>query len=85
MGYVSPQQFAHDRSVSVDAVLRNEFDFRGYPYRHIVLLGVPAGLSGNVVPPLLAAIERLAQFGWELVNVTSVSNQHRLHAFMRLR
>jgi len=32
-----------------------------------------------------SAIEHLSQFGWELVNVTSTINQHRLDAFMRLR
>lgn len=34
-------------------------------------------------PALMAAVEHLSHYGWELVNVTSVGEGHNLYAAMR--
>ncbi|MEH1102034.1 hypothetical protein [Micromonospora sp. CPCC 205561] len=84
MAHVTPQQLAQARAVGADAVLRNEVDFRGYPYRHLALVA-RAGFADNPVTQLLAAVEYLSQYGWELVNVTAASGSSQLYAFIRLR
>lgn len=82
MSFVSPQQLAQDRVVDVDAVLNGRIDLRAYPYRHLMLLA-RHGFLRSGWPQLMAGVEHLSNYGWELVNVTSVGEGHNLYAAMR--
>ncbi|MEU4566203.1 hypothetical protein [Micromonospora sp. NPDC023956] len=81
---VTPQQLAQTRVVASDAVLRNEVDFRGYPHRHLAVVGRPKLMNSNITQ-LLEAVEYLCQFGWELVNITPGTGSHLFYAFLRRR
>jgi hypothetical protein len=83
MAALTPQKLAQTRIIDVDALSRNEVDLRAYPHRHLALLVKPGLTSGSGVSRLLEGVEYLAQFGWELVNVTDVSRNQFLYAFLR--
>jgi hypothetical protein len=82
MSPVTPPQLAQTRIVSAEAVLGNEVDFRGYPYRHLAIVAKPR-LTNSGVTQLLEAVEYLGHYGWELVNVTPGGGSHLLYAFLR--
>ncbi|WP_229399169.1 hypothetical protein [Micromonospora okii] len=84
MSPVTPQQLAQTRLVPADAVLRNEVDFRGYPYHHLAIVGRPR-FTGSGVTELLEAVEYLSYYGWDLVNVTPGGSGQLLYAFLRRR
>jgi hypothetical protein len=69
----TPQEIAHKRTVSAEAVLTGRVDLRAYPHRHLTVLA-----TGYNVPAMLtevmASAEHLSQWGWELVNVANVGN-----------
>ena len=82
MSLVSPQQLAQERVVTADAILGGRVDLRAYPHRHLVVTAKHSwGRSG--FRPLMEAVEHLSNYGWELVNVTSVGDGHHLYAAMR--
>ncbi|MEU2700987.1 hypothetical protein [Micromonospora aurantiaca (nom. illeg.)] len=82
MALVPPQKLAQDRMVSADAVLGGQVDLRAYPYRHLMVIARHKwGSSG--FPPLMAAVEHLSNYGWDLVNVLSVGDGHHVYAAMR--
>ncbi|SBT49493.1 hypothetical protein [Micromonospora auratinigra] len=82
MSFVSPQQLAQDRVVNAKAVLAGEVDLRAYPYRHLVVLARHSWTSSGF-PTLMAAVEHLSNYGWEMINLTSVGEGHNLYAAMR--
>ncbi|BCL14773.1 hypothetical protein [Micromonospora sagamiensis] len=84
MANVTPQQLAQTRIVVADAVLRNEVDFRGYPHRHVAVVGRPKFMNSNITQ-LLEAVEYLGHYGWELVNITPGTGSHLFYAFLRRR
>ncbi|NBE82239.1 MULTISPECIES: hypothetical protein [Micromonospora] len=84
MAPVTPQKLAQTRVLDVDALARNEVDLRAYPHRHLALLARP-GMTNSGVTRLMEGVEYLSQFGWELVNVTDVSRNQFLYAFLRRR
>lgn len=75
MAVNTAQVLARTRFAYADAVLRNEVDFRGYPHRHVAIAAVPR-LGGRSITTLLEAVEYLARYGWELVDVTAADNSH---------
>ncbi|MFF4891785.1 hypothetical protein [Micromonospora chersina] len=82
MSLVSPQQLAQERVVSADVILEGRADLRAYPHRHLVVAAKHSwGRSGW--RSLMEAVEHLSNYGWELVNVTSVGDGHLLYAAMR--
>jgi hypothetical protein len=84
MSPTTPQKLAQTRVLDVDALARNEVDLRAYPHRNLALMVQP-GLTGSGVTRLLEGVEYLTQYGWELVNVTGVSRNQFLYAFLRRR
>ncbi|WDZ85925.1 hypothetical protein [Micromonospora cathayae] len=80
MAPVTPQQLAQTHIVPADAVLRNEVDYRGYPHRHLAVAARP-GLTHSGLTQLMAAVEYLCPYGWELVNVSSGNSL--FYAFLR--
>ncbi|SCF42904.1 hypothetical protein [Micromonospora mirobrigensis] len=84
MSLVSPQQLAEERVVTADALLGGRVDLRAYPHRHLMVT-TPHLWRRPGFPALMAAVEYLSQYGWELVNVTSVGEGHHLYAAMRRR
>ncbi|SCE76397.1 hypothetical protein GA0074696_0698 [Micromonospora purpureochromogenes] len=82
MAFVTPPQLAQSRSVGADSILRGEVDLRAYPFRHLAVSARP-GFMGNSVTQLMEAVEHLSNYGWELVNVASVTGSHFLYAFLR--
>ncbi|MFF5176341.1 hypothetical protein ACFY3U_27490 [Micromonospora sp. NPDC000089] len=82
MALVPPQKLAQERVLSADAVLGGQVDLRAYPHRHLMITARHSwGRSG--FRPLMEAVEHLSNYGWELVNVTSVGEGHNLYAAMR--
>jgi hypothetical protein len=79
----SPEWIAQHRLVSAMAVLENRVDLRSYPHR---LLGVSSerGVGGDRVMYAIAAAEVLERFGWELVTMTTVSDNN-VYAVLRRR
>jgi hypothetical protein len=82
MAPVTAQQLAQTRIVGAEAVLRNEVDFRGYPHRHLAVVARPR-LGNSNTTQLLAAVEHLCRYGWELVNVTTGPGGTLFYAFLR--
>ncbi|HEY0696294.1 MAG TPA: hypothetical protein VGD43_00610 [Micromonospora sp.] len=80
--HVTPERLAQARVVSADSILHNLVDLRGYPHRHLAVT-CPPEFGGGRISKLLAAVEYLGHFGWELVNVTEVSST--VYAFLRRR
>lgn len=84
MAPVTAQQLAQKRMAPADVVLRNEVDFRGYPYRHLAVASRPRFMDSGVTQ-LLEAVEYLSQYGWELVSIASTHGSQLLYAFLRRR
>jgi hypothetical protein len=82
MSLVPPQKLAEDRVVDAKAVLAGEVDLRVYPYRHLVVMARHSW-TNNGFPSLMAAVEHLSNYGWEMLNLTSVGEGHYLYAAMR--
>ncbi len=82
MSFVSPEKLAQDRVVDAKAVLGGECDLRAYPFRHLVVQARHSWTS-NGFPTLMAAVEHLSHYGWEMINLTSVGEGHFLYAAMR--
>ncbi|MEV0730285.1 transcriptional regulator [Polymorphospora sp. NPDC050346] len=82
----TPDKIAKTRTVSADAILRNQVDLRGYPFRHVSVVA-RYGFSGGTSPvtEVLMAVEVLQQAGWELVNVSEFSNGRFVHGIVRRR
>ncbi|WBB78406.1 hypothetical protein O7606_19555 [Micromonospora sp. WMMD882] len=82
MAPVTAQQLAQTRLVPADAVLRQEVDFRSYPYRHVAVVA-RAKFGKSNATQLLEAVEYLGQYGWTLVNVTTGPGGHLFYALLR--
>jgi len=66
--------------IAASAVLNNQIDLRGYPYRYLSVFN-SARWRGDAMHELLAAVEVLSQQGFDLVNIfQSTSGQN--HAVM---
>lgn len=83
-GYESPELIAQRRLVDAMAILNNQVDLRGYPYRHLGLVS-ERGRGPERVMYAIAAAEVLDRFGWELVNIAEFFNGSAVYAFMRRR
>ena len=68
--------------VSADAVRDGRIDLRVYPYRHLVVTA-RRGWGHSGFQPLLEAVEHLSNYGWELVNISSIGDGHELYAVIR--
>lgn len=77
-------QIARTRTVTAAAVLENRADLRAYPYRHLAVVA-RHGVGGNAVTEVVAAVEVLTRFGWELVNVAEFGASRMVYAFLRRR
>jgi len=78
----SPEAIVLTRRVSAEAILDNRVDLGGYPYRHLVVVGLRR-LGLDRVSSVIAAVEVLDRFGWELVNVAELGGY--VCAFLRRR
>jgi hypothetical protein len=80
----SPEEIVQTRQVSVGAVLEGRADLRDYHYRHLAVLS-----DGSVEPErlarLMAAVEHLDAYGWELVTMSPSTDARRLIAIVRRR
>jgi len=74
---------AQRRLVDAMAVLENKVDLRGYPHRYLGVV-CDRGRSTERVTYVIAAVEILDRFGWDLVNVTEFFD-HSAYAFLRRR
>ncbi|MEU8070933.1 hypothetical protein [Micromonospora sp. NPDC048169] len=82
MSLIPPHQIAQERTVDADAVLGGQVDLRAYPHRHLMIVTRHRwGRSG--LPLLLAAVEHLSNYGWDLVNVLALSEGPAVYAVMR--
>lgn len=60
------------RLFHAQALLRNEINLDGYPFRHVCLSSLGAGMSYNAkLDVVLAAVELLEPRGWELVSIST--------------
>lgn len=82
MSLISPQQLAQERVVSAETILGGRVDLRAYPHRHLVVTARHSWRRSGF-QPLLEAVEHLSNYGWELVNVTSIGDGHQLYAAVR--
>lgn len=72
MGALQPPMLPRPpRLFHAQALLRNEVNLDGYPFRYVCLSSVGAGMSYNSkLDVVLAAVEVLEPRGWELVSVS---------------
>jgi hypothetical protein len=78
-----PATVARTLTVTASQVLARTFDPQQYPHQHLAVVEAPMlGGPQSVLPTVMAAAETLAAFGWELVNLTLVSDR-TLCAVMR--
>ncbi|MFI7430910.1 hypothetical protein ACIBPB_28340 [Micromonospora sp. NPDC049836] len=82
MSMIPPERLARERVVSAEAVLDGRLDLRVYPYRHLVVTA-RRGWGHSGFQPLLEAVEHLCNYGWELVNITTIGDGHQLYAAIR--
>ncbi|KKK05067.1 hypothetical protein [Micromonospora sp. HK10] len=82
MSMIPPERLARERMVSADAVRDGRIDLRVYPYRHLVVTA-RRGWGHSGFQPLLEAVEHLSNYGWELVNISSIGDGHELYAVIR--
>lgn len=83
MSSETPEQVAHKRMISARTILENRADLRTYPHRHLAV--VSQLMTGGVgISQVLAAVEILDRFGWDLVNVSEMTGQ-QVYAFLRRR
>ncbi|GLZ09183.1 hypothetical protein Acsp03_66490 [Actinomadura sp. NBRC 104412] len=68
----TPQEIAQKRTVTADALLSGSVDLRMYPHRHVAV--VSHGNAAMSLTGVIAAVEYLCQWGWELVSLTNVGN-----------
>ncbi|WP_144122487.1 transcriptional regulator [Catellatospora sichuanensis] len=83
MSSETPELVAHKRMISARTVLENRADLRAYPHRHLAIVSQLMA-AGEGVTQLLAAVEILDRFGWDLVNVSELTGR-QVYAFMRRR
>ncbi|MDR7321861.1 MULTISPECIES: transcriptional regulator [Catenuloplanes] len=80
----TPEEIVATRQVSAGAVLEGRADLRAYHYRHLAVLS-----DGTVEPErlarLMAAVEHLDAYGWELVTLSPSTDARRLIAILRRR
>ncbi|MET7468909.1 hypothetical protein ACFYON_18560 [Micromonospora sp. NPDC005686] len=82
MSLIPPQKLAQERVVSADAIVGGRVDLRLYPHRHLVI-ACATSWGRKSFQPLMEAIEHLSNYGWELINITSVGESSILYAAMR--
>ncbi|GAB1694791.1 hypothetical protein KRM28CT15_65940 [Krasilnikovia sp. M28-CT-15] len=73
------ETIARNMTVTAEGILNNRADLGSYPHRHLCVVGGRPADMGR----LLAVVEHLSHWGWELVNVTSFGESSTVHAFLR--
>jgi hypothetical protein len=76
----SADMLARSRLVTAQAVLEGRADMRAYPFRYLAVHG-HVHVGGDRVSALLAAVEVVEKWGWELV--TFLEYDKSVYAFMR--
>lgn len=71
---------ANQRYVTARALLEGRADLRSYPYRYLAIHSY-IHIMGERVQLLLAAVEMVEQWGWELVTMVEINQS--IYAFMR--
>lgn len=71
---------AGQRYVTAKALLEGRADLRSYPHRYLAIHG-HIHVLGERVQTLLAAVEMVEQWGWELVTMVEINQS--VYAFMR--
>lgn len=79
----TPEKIAQRRLVTASAVLENRVDLRGYPHRYLGIVS-ERGVGPDRVMYALAAAEVLAQYGWDLLNVSEFFGRNA-YAFLQRR
>ncbi|MFR9774585.1 hypothetical protein ACL02O_00805 [Micromonospora sp. MS34] len=82
MSFGSPRKLVQNRFIDAKAVLAGQADFRAYPYKHLLVV-VRNAWSGSALTVLMAAVEHLSNYGWEMVNFTTGGAGETLYAAMR--
>ncbi|GAA2357411.1 hypothetical protein Cme02nite_51040 [Catellatospora methionotrophica] len=83
MSNETPELIAHRRMISARTILENKADLRPYPHRHLAIVSQLMA-AGEGITQLLAAVEILDRFGWDLINVSEMTGR-QVYAFMRQR
>lgn len=76
------EMIAGQRYVTARALLEGRADLRTYPFRYLAIHGY-IHVMGERVQMMLAAIEMVDQWGWELVTMVEINQS--VYAFMRRR
>lgn len=71
---------ARQRYVTAQAILEGRADMRSYPFRYLAIHG-RVHMGGDRVAGLLAAIEVVERWGWELITILEYDKS--VYAFMR--
>lgn len=74
---------AERRMVTAAAVVEGRADLGSYPFKHLNVQCYNK-FRGDGVRLVTAAVEVLAQYGWELVNISEFTG-NQLYAFLRRR
>jgi hypothetical protein len=67
---------AQRRTVTAEAVLAGRVDLRMYPHQHLAV--VSQRTAGMGLSEVMASADYLAQWGWELINVSNVGHNSTL-------
>ncbi|MEV4410985.1 transcriptional regulator [Catellatospora sp. NPDC049609] len=79
-GIETAEMIAQQRFVTARALLEGRADLRSYPHRYLAVHS-HINVMGERVQSLLAAVEMVEQWGWELVSM--VENERHVYAVMR--
>jgi hypothetical protein len=74
------EMLARQRYVTAAAILAGQADMRSYPFRYLAI-HTNIHIGGDRVAGLLAAIEVVEKWGWELVTILEYDKS--VYAFMR--
>ena len=74
------EMLARQRYVTAPAILEGRVDMRSYPFRYLAI-HANIHIGGERVAGLLAAIEVVEKWGWELVTILEYDKS--VYAFMR--